>query len=322
MTCTRCATPIEAGDLRCAICGLVVPGDASGASARPRLDVLRCGSCGAAVAYDASVQAPKCAFCASVMVLERIEDPMEQAEHLLPFRVGPDHAHDALRAWMKTLGWWRPSDLASESTIHQLRPIWWAAWIFDAKALVSWTADSDHGNRRSSWAPHAGQINLEFERILVSASRGLAAVEAARLAPWYDLRTATQSAEGPAGAVVESFDVQRSAARRRIVEACEAESASRAQHGHVPGSRFRNVRAAVVLHGLRTHRMALPSWILAYRYRDTLYRAIVHGQDPRCVFGAAPISYRKIALVVLAVIAGLAALGALAVLILALLAQR
>ena len=54
---------------------------------------------------------------------------------------------------MKTLKWYRPSDLATASTLDQLRPIWWASWIFDANALVSWTADSDHGNRRSSWAP-------------------------------------------------------------------------------------------------------------------------------------------------------------------------
>jgi hypothetical protein len=115
--------------------------------------------------------------------------------------------------------------------------------------------------------------------------------------------------------------VQRSAARRRVVEACEAEAAARAQSGHVPGSRFRNVRAAVVLHGLRTHRMALPAWILAYRYKDRLYRAIVHGQDPRCVFGDAPISYWKIAGLVAAIIAGLGVLSGILILILALLAN-
>src|SRR6185436_6877310 len=107
----------------------------------------------------------------------------------------------------------------------------------------------------------------------------------------------------------ESFDVQRSAARRRVAQACENEAVARASQGHVPGSRHRHVRAAVVLHGLRTHRMALPAWILAYRYQDKLYRAIVHGQDARNVFGDAPISWGKIILVILAVLAGVGIIG-------------
>jgi hypothetical protein len=283
---------------------------------------MRCDACGAAIAYDPSAQAPKCAFCASVMHLERIEDPVEQTEWILPFAVGPEQAQASLRAWMKTLGWYRPGDLATQSTIDSLRPIWWAAWIFDADALVSWTADSDYGNRRSYWAPHAGQTNMRFERILVNASRGLTIAEAGRLAGFFDLRTAGKQPHGPPGTVLESFDVQRSAARKRIADACEAEAAARVQReGHIPGSRFRNVRAAVVLHGLKTNRMALPVWILAYRYGDKLYRAIVHGQDARCVFGDAPISWMKITLLVLAIIAGIGILGALFLLILVLAAN-
>ncbi len=58
-------------------------------------------------------------------------------------------------------------------------------------------------------------------------------------------------------------------------------------------------QAAVLPKRLTTRRWAFPCYVLAYRYRDRLYRAIVHGQDPRLVFGDAPYSLAKILAVVL-----------------------
>jgi len=69
---------------------------------------------------------------------------------------------------------------------------------------------------------------------------------------------------------------------------------------------------AVLLQQLETRRLALPSYVLAYRYRRSLYRAIVHGQDARCVFGKAPLSIGKIALVIVLVL--LVVLGVLGIL--------
>jgi len=71
----------------------------------------------------------------------------------------------------------------------------------------------------------------------------------------------------------------------------------------VPGSRVRNCHVGVVLHGLVSRRFALPVYVLAYRYDDKPYRAIVHGQDARIAFGDAPLSWRKIMLVVAGVLA-------------------
>ena len=304
--CARCATPLEPGDLRCCICGLTAPLEAA-ALDRPVVKILRCTECGAAVAYAAEVGAPRCAFCAAVMKIEEPVDPIEQADLFIPFQVSPDQAHGLLRAWLGTLGFFRPSDLASAAALESLKAIFWAGWIIDADALVSFAADSDAGARRSSWAPHAGQTQLRFENLLVSASRGLTLAETLRLTPFYNLATAAREPRGPAqGALIEQFEAQRSAARRTLVEAIQGTAAARLTQGHIPGSAFRNVHVAVVLHGFTTRRAALPSYILAYRYRDKVYRAIVHGQEGRCVFGDAPYSVGKIALVIALSLLGVA----------------
>jgi hypothetical protein len=237
-----------------------------------------------------------------VTKLEQPLDPLEAAEAVLPFGVDASAAQSALRAWMRTLGFFRPSDLATRSTIDRLRPLWWAAWIFDAEALVSWSADSNAGARSASWAPHAGQAPMTFANVLVTASRGLTARECNLLTPYFNLASAGPPAAS-ASAWIERFDVQRAAARSIVADAIHATAVGRLKEGTIPGSRFRNVHAAVLLRGLRTRRMALPTYVLAYEYDGRLYRALVHGQDARIVIGDAPYSIAKILLVIGAALA-------------------
>ncbi len=309
--CARCHCALEKGDLRCAICGFAAQADAARHAQHVEARVLRCESCGAAVRYDVEARAPRCGFCGSVMHVEGVADPMEQTEWYLSFAVAPESAQEALRGWMRGLGFFRPSDLVSESTIEKLEPLYWVGWAFDGTARVSWTADSDAGSGRSDWAPHAGQLDVAFERVLVSASRGLSADETRALAPSYDLTRSARDPYGPPGAFVEQFDVQRSSARERIVEAAERVALERVQRGAIPGSRFRNVRVAALLASLRTHRCAFPAYVLAYRYRGDLYRAVVSGQDAARIVGTAPYSWWKIGATVAAVVLFLGAIAAL-----------
>lgn len=303
MDCARCETPIEAGDLRCSICALATPVDLT-APVQTRVEVLRCDGCGASVSYDVEVQAPRCAFCGSVMHVEGIEDPMEQTEWFLSFSLDPERARAALSRWLGTRGFFTPNDLVAEATVEHLRPLFWVAWVFEVDALVSWTADSDAGAGRSAWAPHAGQASMRFENILVSASRGLSDQETRALTSSYDLSAGAPRPIGPAAPVVERFDVQRSAARATIVQEIEQVATHRVLKEHVPGRTYRNLSVVALLEGLVTRRCAFPAYVLAYRYRGELYRAVIHGQNEDVIVGATPKSIWKILLVVLGGIAG------------------
>ena len=110
--CTRCATALEDGDLRCAICGLVAPPPDARPAGRPWAQVLRCSECGAAVGFSAQAQAPRCGFCAATMAIEQPIDPIEEAERQLPFTVDRAAAQAALRGWLTTRGWLAPRALA------------------------------------------------------------------------------------------------------------------------------------------------------------------------------------------------------------------
>jgi hypothetical protein len=317
VSCSRCATPTEPGDLRCAVCALVLVAPASPSPDAPRASVLRCTDCAAAIAFSAEEQAPHCAFCGAVMQIEHPVDPLEVAEARLPFSVSHDSAAHALRRWLGRRGWLHPRDLATGARLSHVQPIYWAAWIVDARALVSWTADSDHNSGLSKWAPHSGTVTMDFDGIVVPATRGLSWKECAALTPHYTLSSATALSDDPYSdahpanihdGTIESFDAQRSAARATVLAAIEATAAARLQRTTIPGRRFRNVKVGVFLQALTTRRVALPAWVLAYRYRGALYRGVVHGQRDTCVLGRAPYSLAKLAALALTALALVAVL--------------
>jgi hypothetical protein len=289
VSCARCDTPLEAGDLRCAVCALPVPAHGE-APAVARAEILRCTECNAAIGFDATHGTPACMFCGAAMAIEHPADPIEVASKQLPFTVDRAAAAAALRGWLGDRGWFAPDALRDEAVIDSIHPLCWAAWIVGATAQVAWTADSDAGAGRSAWAPHAGTLPIAFEDVVVPATRGLAPRECARLVPHYDLATAE-----PTGGDVsaESFDVQRSAARRQVHAAIDAIARTRVQRA-IPGRRYRNVHVSCLLQRQTTERVALPAWVLVYRFRGAPYRAIVHGQRPDVVVGSAPTDWRKV----------------------------
>lgn len=309
--CTRCSSALEHGDLRCAICALPVPFE-SASPTTAYAKVLRCRECGAAVAFSAEHQAPACAFCASTMEIEQPVDPLEVARVRVPFSVDRIDAEASLRGWLGNRGWFAPTELRDGAVLESIQPLYWAGWLVDARARVAWTADSDEGARRSAWAPHAGELALTFDAIVVPASRGLRREECHLLVPYYTVDSAVPidaATVTDLDAPVESFDAQRSAARDVVRGAIERVAKTRVEP-HVPGRRFRNIHVACLVESQTTERIALPAWVLAYRYRGTLYRAIVHGQRREVVFGSSPLDVKKIAMlvgVILAVIAVIAA---------------
>jgi len=297
LVCDCCDSPLENEDLRCPICNRAAPLIAPKDVPEAAVEVMRCDSCGAAVTYSVRELAPSCAFCGSVTHLEVPEDPLEQIECFLPLSVNRDDAVVAYKRWLRGLGWFRPADLGSASSLESLTPLWWVGWVFSADATVSWAADSDFGAQRADWAPHASQVELEFDDIVVSASRGLNAEETDYLADSYDLGlTGGEPVSGGGAAIVEQFDVQRSAARERVASMLERLSRSRLEDGHIPGNRFRNVHTSILLRRLVTRRYAFPSYVLAYRYRGELYRIVISGQDDTRILGKAPYAVAKIVL--------------------------
>ncbi len=183
--------------------------------------------------------------------------------------------------------------IVCSSTFEHLLKVSWCGWLVDAEAYVTWAADSNAGRRTASWAPHAGAETVTFDRVIIPASRGLSISECTALAPHYDLGTLRPLSSNDAA--LEAFDLQRSMAHKAVTSALEKVAASRVR---IPGTHFRHVRVSLLLKRFHTTRVALPAYILAYRYRSRIYRVVVHGQDPQIIFGVLPRSTARVSLFV------------------------
>jgi hypothetical protein len=107
-------------------------------------------------------------------------------------------------------------------------------------------------------------------------------------------------------AAVEQFAVPRKYARpiaRRGIELIEADSCRR----YLPGN-ARNLKVNVVIEDMASQPMLLPVWVMAYRYRDEVFRFLINGVTGRAT-GKAPTSTLKIAIATLLVVAVIAGIG-------------
>ena len=92
--------------------------------------------------------------------------------------------------------------------------------------------------------------------------------------------------------------MQRSQARQRILTVIDNLATHRVDKQHIAGNRHRKVKTTALLSRLDTRRFALPTYVLAYRYKESLYRVVVSGQDAACLRGSAPYSMIKILFVI------------------------
>ena len=91
---------------------------------------------------------------------------------------------------------------------------------------------------------------------------------------------------------VEQFTVHRKYARPLARQGIEHREQAACSEKYLPGSN-RNLKVNVRLDDLRSEPVLLPVWIMAYRYRDKLYRFLLNGQTGMTT-GEAPVSKLKV----------------------------
>jgi hypothetical protein len=293
--CSVCGAMLDEEDLFCSECGAEAPIGDRKLPPPTRLSThnFKCQGCGASMSYDASVQALRCPFCGSEKLEPEADKKDIAPQGVVPFRVTKENAVAAMRQWLGQ-GFWRPGDLAEAAAIVKLEPVYVPYWVFDATTHTYWTADSSAtpGGARADWYPMFGEHRGQYAGVLVGGSGALAPGETDALCP-FDLAAAVPPEEVDLENITfERFAVLRKYARpmaRGGLESLEMQAVS----PHIPG-RNRNLKVNTRITDLHSRPMLLPVWIMAYRYRDEVFRFLCNGQTGRST-GRAPISWSKIA---------------------------
>lgn len=297
--CSVCEALVDVEDLFCANCGTEVPDHERAAESHTlAIDArnFQCRGCGASMNYDAHAQTLKCPFCGSIDLDEKPGQGVLAPEFVVPFALDRRAAEAHLRSWLGS-SFWHPGDLKSGAELTDLRAVYLPFWVFATRVSTHWTADSSRVPRGAyaSWYPMAGHRTAEYVDLWVPAGSGLAPRETEAILP-YDLNAAVPPDRVDlADVTVEQFSVSRRYARplaQQRLAALEAQAVA----AEVPG-RSRNVHVNPLMEGATSRPGLVPVFVLAYRYKDALYRYVVNGQNGRAA-GTAPTSYAKVGAVV------------------------
>ena len=292
--CSVCGGLLDEEDLFCANCGTESPeSDAQPLETLERATHnFSCAGCGASMNYDAKQQALRCPFCGSVDLEQQSNRRMIRPDRGVPFAVDRADLEPAFRQWCGQ-GFWRPGDLGAEAQLAEITPIYVPFWRFQADTHTYWTADSSQTplGARGDWFPHFGENHNHHDGILVPAGGALTATEVEAILP-FDFQHAIEGSElDLTDVAVEQFAFGRKYARPLAREAFEAREAAVCT-SYVPG-RCRHMKVNVLLENLSGRPVLLPFWVVAYRYREQIYRFVANGQTGKST-GTAPVSWRKV----------------------------
>jgi len=292
--CTVCQALLDEEDLFCANCGAEAPKREENVdnTAHVLTHNFQCDGCGAAMSYDASAKNLRCPFCGSERLTAKQDTKALAPSRVIPFEIQQQQANDILRKWMGA-SFWRPSDLVQNAVVTKMTPVYVPYWVFRAKTYTYWNADTSKTplGAQASWYPTHGEHHGSYAGLLVGASAALTPQETSALCP-FDLQRGVPTEKVDLNNVVyEPFTVQRKYARplaQQLIESLE----SQACRQFVPGN-CRNLKLNVLLEGLSSEPVLLPVWIMAFHYREKIYRFLINGQSGKA-FGEAPFDWKKI----------------------------
>ena len=316
--CTVCNSLLDEEDLFCSNCGKSAERRQSAAPAQTEILThhFECNGCGASMSYDASARTLRCPYCASEQLEKRDDVKAIRASKVVQFQIDHAEAHRVLTDWLGT-GFWRPSDLASVATVESIAGVYVPHWVFAAETHAFWTADTSETplGARGDWFPLSGENRSSYSGLLVGASSELSPDETEAICP-FDLNSAVATDQIELeNAIVEQFTVPRKYARPLARRGLEEREKQVCAQRYIPG-RHRNLKVNIRIEQLRSEPLLLPVWVMAYQYRDKLYRILINGQTGK-VSGDAPFSTFKAV-----IIASIAILIALIVLVIVAMANR
>jgi len=281
---------------------------------------IKCESCGASISSEQTI-AGSCAFCDSPYIKEMTPDPdIIRPETVVPFKIDSRDARRRFRAWLGK-GFFRPSNLKKIGRVDMLRGVYTPFWTYDCHAFSSWTAMSGYyyyvtetytsyqgGKavtrtrqvRKTRWVPSSGSRDGYYDDVLVLASRGLNYELVNKIYPFHLENLEPYRPEFLSGFAAEEYaiDVRQGwGYGMQKVRRKERDMCSRA----VPGDTHSNLNVNTTYQNVTYKHILLPVWVASYEYKGKRYHFLVNGQTGE-VQGFAPISWAKVAGVVLAIL--------------------
>ena len=286
-----------------------------------QITTVKCDGCHAISTFDLKTSSDKCPFCASPLVVKGgTTSSVHKPQYVLPFGIDTEKAQNNFKKWIKSL-WFAPNDLRQYADSGKLNGIYLPFWTFDCSTLTSYTGQRgehyyvsesynaiENGKsvtrtrqvQKTRWYPASGNVNNNFDDILIEASTTLNKQKLRALEPW-DLKNLVDfNDKYLSGFRTETYQVdvkngyQQAKDRMEpvIEQTIRQDIGGDAQMVQYTNSTYNNPTFKHIL---------LPVWLSAYRYNNKVFQFLINARTGE-VQGERPYSATKIILAVLGAI--------------------
>ena len=285
--------------------------EAGQAAPQETIQVVSCKRCAAEFQLDPSIQASRCPFCGTPIVLESRAVTHLRPGAVLPFSFDAKTARAKYATWLSGL-WFAPNDVrrlakADNGFIGMYVPYWTydadTSSDYDGQRGVNYTRTIRDGDKtrtvvETTWTPCSGQVSRGFNDVLVVASRSLPDRYLDKLEPWdlADLSPYDQRYLSGFGAQHYQLDLAGGfeAAKGKMDPVIRRDVCADIGGDKQTISSLQTSYSAVTF-----KHILLPVWLNSFRYGQQTYSFVINGRTGE-VQGQRPWSWIKVGLAVLA----------------------
>jgi hypothetical protein len=270
-----------------------------------------CQNCGGHTTFSGTLTSTKCPYCTTPIQRDDVHDAPNRlaVDGVLPFKVDERSANEAVQAWINKR-WFAPKEFKKYGKAGAFNSVYMAYFSYDAETTTQYrgergdnyevtvgSGDNKRTETRTRWRNVSGQVDNEFEDILVHANEGLNRRHVDKLEPWPLGQVQPFSPEYVAGHLCRTYD--------HDVEHCfgDAEQTidkkvERTIKRDIGGDKQR-------IHAKDTHyrlldykHLLLPLWLLTVKFEGAAHQVMVNGVTGE-VHGSRPWSKVKLAIAIL-----------------------
>lgn len=273
-----------------------------------------CKSCGAETVYDANSISGECPYCGSNQVMEAADSHVMAPGGVVLFKHDVASAAGLFKAWLNKK-FFCPKAAKENAKADAFQGLYIPFWTFDTDTVSDYRGEygirkeykDQEGNTKTetNWYSTRGRYKESFDDHLVSASSQQNANMLAALEPFDTDKTVEYKPEYMAGFAAERYSVKLKEAWQKAKQKLSSilnrnvSEKIRREH-HADG--VRDVHLDTEFTNITYKYLLLPVWISSFKYNGKVYQFMVNGQTGK-VSGNTPISWIKVALVILAVAA-------------------
>ncbi len=281
---------------------------------------VTCTGCGSTVQFQPPEVAGVCPFCSAAIVAQpKSADPEIAPNGVLPFGLEKRTATAAIQTWLSSR-WFAPNALKNVARPEGIHGVYVPFWTYDAQTQSAYSGqrgdyyyETQYVNvqnargemerqqqqvRHTRWSPASGNVAVDFDDLLVPASRAIDEKRLRELAPWdLDAVAAYEpaylsgfKAQRYQVELASGFETAKIIANASIRNSVANDIGGDEQQVHSLNTQWNNVTFKHIL---------LPVWIGAYRFHEKVFQVTVNARTGE-VQGERPYSTLKIALAVVA----------------------